>query len=62
MELMTMGKLNGRCRFRYGHATLQFVSLIGHNLLLPQYWFNYKANYKQRLYYLWAQMLLKIGP
>ena len=46
-----------------GHVILQNLPLIGHNLLLVYYQFEYKGNfYKYGLYYTWVQMLLQIGP
>ena len=42
---------------------LHCLPLIGHNLLLVYYQFEYKGNfYKYGLYYTWVQMLLQIGP
>ena len=42
---------------------LNFLPLIGYNLLLIYYRFEYKDNfYKYGLYYTWVQMLLQIGP
>ena len=46
-----------------GHVILHSLPLIGHNLLLVYYQFEYKGNfYKYGLYYTWVQMLLQIGP
>ena len=51
-------KLKGR-----SHVILNFLPLIGYNLLLIYYRFEYKDNfYKYGLYYTWVQMLLQIGP
>ena len=42
---------------------LKFLPLIGYNLLLIYYRFEYEENfYKYGLYYSWVQMLLQIGP
>ena len=46
-----------------GHVILKFLPLIGNNLLLIYYRFEYEDNfYKYGLYYSWVQMLLQIGP
>ena len=46
-----------------GHVILQNLPLIGHNLLLVYYQFEYKGNfYKYGLYYNWVQMLLQMRP
>ena len=46
-----------------GHVIINFLPLIGYNLLLIYYRFEYKDNfYKYGLYYTWVQMLLQIGP
>ena len=42
---------------------LKFLPLIGYNLLLIYYRFEYEENfYKYGLYYSWVQMLLQMGP
>ena len=56
-------KLNGRGPFPQVTWFLHSLPLIGHNLLLVYYHFEYKGNfYKYGLYYTWVQMLLQIGP
>ena len=46
-----------------GHVILKFLPLIGYNLLLIYYRFEYEDNfYKYGLYYAWVQMLLQMGP
>ena len=56
-------KLNGRGWFPQVTWFLHSLPLIGHNLLLVYYHFEYKGNfYKYGLYYTWVQMLLQIGP
>ena len=42
---------------------LKFLPLIGYNLLLIYYRFEYEENfYKYGLYHSWVQMLLQMGP
>ena len=57
-------KLNGKSWFpQVTWLLTSFLPLIGYNLLLIYYRFEYKDNfYKYGLYYTWVQMLLQIGP
>ena len=57
-------KLNGKGWFPHCHLILQFLPLIGHNLLLVYYRFEYKGNFTNMAFITlgWVQMSLQIRP
>ena len=61
--MKAMNKIKWQELVSAGHVIMDFLPLIGCNLSLIYYRFEYKDDfYKYGLYYTWVQMLLQIGP